>query len=247
MKIKTGASLAVALLVVAGCSGGEDGNATANVNTQAPLTPIPAPNNGDWTQTVSKTPEGGTRIGNPEAPVKLVEYGSLTCPACKAFSDTGAQPLLNTYVRSGQVSWEFRHLIIHGAADAALALLADCQPPAAFFRTIEDIYDEQSEIVDGFDESEQQQVAAAPPEQQIAATARAMELGGFFSRRGLPESRQNQCLTDMQAVQRLSDSNNRANTQEGVTGTPTFFLNGERLNVSNWPALEPLLRQRIGG
>ena len=246
MRYSTGAALAGALLLLAAC-GGETANNSASVNAQGPLAQIPAPNNGDWTQVVSRTPEGGTRVGNPEAPVKLVEYGSLTCPACKAFSDTGTRPLLDTYVRSGQVSWEFRHLIIHGAADAALALLADCQPPAAFFPTIEDIYEEQSEIVNGFEDAEQQQVASLPPEQQIAATARAMELGAFFSRRGLAEARQNQCLADQQAVQRLADNTNRANTQEGVTGTPTFFINGERLNVSNWPSLEPLLRQRIGG
>jgi hypothetical protein len=246
MKYPTGTALASALLLLAAC-GGESSNDTTSVNTKAPLTQIPAPSNGDWTQTVARTPEGGTRVGNPDAPVKLVEYGSLTCPACKAFSDTGTQPLLETYVRSGQVSWEFRHLIIHGAADAALALLSDCQPPAAFFRTIEDIYDDQTEILNGFDESEQQQIAALPSEQQIAATARAMELGAFFSRRGLPEGRQNQCLGDMQAVQRLADNTNRAFSMENVSGTPTFFLNNEKLTVSNWNALEPLLRQRIGG
>ena len=246
MRIPTGAALGAALLLLAGC-GGEGGNGSANVNMQAPITQIPAPNNGDWTQVVSRTPEGGTRVGNPDAPVKLVEYGSLTCPACKAFSDTGTQPLRDTYVRSGQVSWEFRHLIIHGAADAALALLADCQPPAAFFRTIEDIYDDQPAILDSFEESEQQQIAALPPEQQIAATAQAMDLGAFFAQRGLPAGRQAQCLADQQAVQRLADNTNRAGTQENVTGTPTFFINGEKLNVSDWRSLEPLLRQRIGG
>ena len=246
MRISTGAALGAALLLVAGC-GGESGNGSGSVNTQAPLTQIPAPNNGDWTQVVSRTPEGGTRVGNPDAPLKLVEYGSLTCPACKAFSDTGTQPLRDTYVRSGQVSWEFRHLIIHGAADVALALLSDCQPPAAFFRTIENIYDEQPEILGRFDESEQQQISALPPEQQVAATAQAMELGGFFAQRGLPSGRQAQCLGDQQAVQRLADGTNRAFNQENVTGTPTFILNGEKLNVSDWRSLEPLLRQRIGG
>lgn len=246
MRNSTGAALAAALLLVAAC-GGDDANNTASPTTQGPLTQIPAPNNGDWTQIVSRTTEGGTRIGNPDAPVKLVEYGSLTCPACKAFSDTGGRPLTDTYVRSGQVSWEFRHLIIHGAADAALALLADCQPPAAFFSTIEDVYEEQSQLITGFEDAEQQQVAGLPPEQQIAATARAMDLGPFFSRRGLAEGRQSQCLADSQAVQRLADNTNRAATQEGVNGTPTFFINGEKLSVSNWPSLEPLLRQRIGG
>jgi protein-disulfide isomerase len=244
MKTVTGAALAAALLLLAGCEGG---NEAASANTQGPLTQIPAPNGGDWTQVVSRTPEGGTRVGNPNAPVKLVEYGSLTCPACKAFSDTGTQPLRDTYVRSGQVSWEFRHLIIHGVADVVLAMLSDCQPQTAFFRTIEDVYEQQPDILDNFEESEQRQIGAMPQDQQIAAAARAMEVGPFFAQRGLPEGRQNQCLANRQAVQQLADSTNRAFSQENVTGTPTFFLNGEKLNVSNWPSLEPLLRERIGG
>ncbi|HYE29394.1 MAG TPA: thioredoxin domain-containing protein [Allosphingosinicella sp.] len=244
MKIMTGAALAAFSLMLAACG---DGDGAANVSSQGPIPQIAAPNNGDWTQLVSRTPEGGTRIGNPNAPVKLVEYGSLTCPACKAFSDTATQSLRDTYVRSGQVSWEFRHLIIHGAADVVLAMLSDCQPQSAFFRTIEDLYEQQPEIVGRFEESEQRQIGAMPADQQVAAAARAMEVGGFFAQRGLPEGRQNQCLANQQAIQQLADSTNRAFSQEGVAGTPTFFLNGDKLDVSNWRDLEPLLRERIGG
>ena len=43
--------------------------------------PLPPGNRGSR-KTASETPEGGFVIGNPNAPLKLVEYGSLTCPAC---------------------------------------------------------------------------------------------------------------------------------------------------------------------
>ena len=56
------------------------------------------------------TPEGGFRMGNPAAPIKLVEYGSLACPHCRHFEETGYKPLLQTYVRTGRVSYEFRNL-----------------------------------------------------------------------------------------------------------------------------------------
>ncbi|HEV2867353.1 MAG TPA: thioredoxin domain-containing protein [Allosphingosinicella sp.] len=240
------AALAVAL-ILAGC-GDDAGNlGAAAANSNAPLPQIPAPNNGDWTQVVSRTATGATVMGNPQAPVKLVEYGSLTCPACRAFSQQGTERLRDTYVRSGQVSWEFRHLVIHGAPDVALAMLTDCQPPAAFFRTIEQIYTQQSEIVDRLDQNEQQQIQALPPEQQLAPLARAMELDSFFARRGMPESRQTQCLGNIQAAQRLADNANRAANEEGVQGTPTFFINGEKLDVSDWAGVEGRLRAAIAG
>src|SRR5436309_16013442 len=63
----------------------------------------------DWSLVAVRTPEGGVRIGNPAAPVKLVEYGSITCPHCAAFSAEAAAALRASYVGPGRVSWEYRH------------------------------------------------------------------------------------------------------------------------------------------
>jgi protein-disulfide isomerase len=235
------AALALGLLL-AGCGGGE-GNATAD--TAAPLQQIPAPNNGNWAEVASRTPEGGTRVGNPDAPVKLIEYGSLTCPACQAFAVAGTRPLLDTYVRSGQVSWEFRHLVIHGGPDVVLAMLADCQPEGAFFSAIEQLYAQQQDILGSLDQEEQARLQSLPPEQQLAPLARAMDLDTFFARRGMPEARFNQCLSSLPAAQALTDQLSRA-AGEGISGTPTFLINGERQQASTWAALEQQLRAAIG-
>jgi protein-disulfide isomerase len=50
---------------------------------------------------------GGT-LGDPKAPVTLVEYGDLVCPACKAYSDDVLPPLIQKYVRSGKLKMEFK-------------------------------------------------------------------------------------------------------------------------------------------
>ena len=49
-------------------------------------------------------------MGNPNAKVKLIEIGSLTCPHCREFDEKGVPTLIDKYVKTGQVSWEFRHL-----------------------------------------------------------------------------------------------------------------------------------------
>jgi protein-disulfide isomerase len=226
------------------------GNAESDLNavaaTQAaPLPQIAAPGNGDWTEIVTRTPEGGALMGNPNAPVKLVEYGSMSCPACKAFSHEATAGLRDSYVRSGQVSWEFRSYL-RNAPDVALSLLLDCQPPAAYFRTVEQVYTQQSELLGAIDEAEGQRIGAMPPEQQVPSLARAMELDTFFARRGMPESRFAQCLADPQAVRRLTDATSRAMTEQQVSGTPTFFINGERQDTSGWRGIEPRLRAALG-
>ena len=80
-----------------------------------------------------------------------------------------------------------------------------------------------------------------------ATLARAMELDTFFARRGMPEGRFNQCLADSQGIQELTDMSNRGATEEGVTGTPTFFINGTKQEVNQWRDLEPQIRTAIGG
>ncbi|MDQ8756570.1 thioredoxin domain-containing protein [Sphingosinicella sp. LHD-64] len=247
MKILTGASTIALALLLAGCGDGGSGDLNAlAANSSAPLKQIAAPNNGDWSETVSQTPEGGFLMGNPDAPVKLVEYASLTCPHCAAFSNEATNGLRNTYIRSGQVSWEFRNFILN-APDMAMSALARCQQPAAFFRTVEQIFAQQTEILGRIDEQESQRLQSLQPDQLIPPLARAMELDTFFARRGMPEARFNECLSDAQAVQQLTDMTNRAMTEQQVTGTPTFFINGERQDVAEWSALEPRLRAAIGG
>ena len=241
-QLSTGA-LALGLLL-AGCGGG-DGNAVATGNAAAPLQQIPAPNEGNWAEVVTQTPEGGFRMGNPDAPVKLVEYASMTCPHCKAFSDEASAALRDTYVRSGQVSWEFRNFLL-GGPDLVLSLLSRCQPPAAYFSTIEQVFAQQTEFMMAIDENEGRTIGALPPEQQIAPLARAMDADTFFARRGMPEARFNQCLADRQAIQGLTEGTQRSATQEGVSATPTFFINGEQQQASSWAMIEPQLRAALG-
>lgn len=247
MKPFLGIAVSALALTLTGCGGGSDLNALANQTASAgPLQQIPAPNNGDWTQVVSQTPDGGYRMGNPNAPVRLVEYASLTCPHCRAFSEQATASLRDTYVRSGQVSWEFRNFLL-GAPDVALTLLARCQPDAAFFGTVEQIYVQQAEFLQAIDENEARTIQALPPEQQIPPLARAMDLESFFARRGMPAARFGQCVGNQAAIRQLTENTNRAMTERQVRGTPTFFINDEQSDADSWARLEPLLRGAIGG
>src|SRR5688500_2291328 len=96
-----------------------------------PVAAVPPPAGTTWADTVEITPEGGWLAGNPDAPVKLVEYGSLTCPACAAFSTSGMQPLREEYINSGRVSYELRSVPLHGAVDLVLTRLLECSPKEA--------------------------------------------------------------------------------------------------------------------
>lgn len=68
-------------------------------------------------------PESGNTIGNPHAPVTVVEYGDLECPICKDFATGGVEnQLISNDVRSGKVKLEYRSLetATSGAPDPSI-------------------------------------------------------------------------------------------------------------------------------
>ncbi|MDB5668494.1 MAG: protein-disulfide isomerase-like protein [Alphaproteobacteria bacterium] len=243
-------------LAVAACGGESDLNqAAATIDLNAALPQIPAANNGDWTQTVQATPEGGYRMGNPDAPVKLVEYASISCPHCAEFSKEASEELKNTYVRSGQVSWEFRPVLLF-PTDAGVSTLLRCQGPQSFFALTEQLYATQAEWsarTSAIPQADLQALQAMPPQQQAPALARAMGMDQFFRQRGMPQARIDECLNNPENLNALAETQRKVQ-EDGVTGTPTFFINGQRQeNVGYWNhpqtpgmSLENRLRAAIG-
>ena len=250
MKAKLGTALALAaILALAGCGDSGNNGSASNANMSAALTQIPAPNGGDWTQIVSETPEGGFRMGNPNAPVKLVEYASITCPHCGEFSAAAADPLENQYVRSGQVSWEYRPFILF-PSDPGVFMLLRCQGPTPFFRLVHQLYDSQREWagrLQSLPPEQQQQVETMSPNAKAAFMVQASGLDQFFRQRGMPAARINSCLADNRSIVQLAENTRRATEQDDVQGTPTFLINGQKQDAGDWNELQRRLRAAIGG
>src|ERR1044072_9394987 len=224
------AALALALAGCGGSGGNSSNLSSATGTSSAPLPQIAAPDNGDWTETVTMTDRGGFLMGNPNAPVKLLEYASITCPHCAEFSEQGGATLRDRYVRSGQVSWEYRPYMIF-PTDPGICMLLRCLGPQAFFRVSEQLYADHANWSGRLQSMPAEQARALetmPPAQQAAALIRATGLDQFFRQRSLPETRMNACLADSNNLQQLGEITRRASADEGVTGTPTFFINGER-------------------
>ena len=86
----------------------------------------------DWTKTITEMPDGTFVMGDPDAPVKLVELASLTCPHCASFDAASAVPLAETYIKPGKVSYAI-HNFVRDPYDMAAALIARCGGPAHYY------------------------------------------------------------------------------------------------------------------
>lgn len=234
---------ALAPLLLAACGG----DATADGASGEPLPIVAPPAGTTWAQKVATTERGGYLVGNPDAPIKLVEYGSLTCPACARFSEEAMKPLMEKYVSSGRVSFEFRSFLIHGPLDLALTRLIGCSTPEAAMPLADQIWANLGPIQQRAyaNESALNDLNKFPENERFVRFGELTGLYEFFAARGISEDQARTCMADFASLEKLSKISESYSTDDKISGTPTFLLNGNKLEVSAWSELEPKL-QRAG-
>ncbi len=235
--------IALAPLMLAAC--GDAASDGAGPTGEA-LPAIAAPAGTKWAETVTVTPEGGYMIGNPNAPLKLVEYASHTCGACANFAKTGKQPLKDKYVASGVVSFEQRETFLN-SFDVVIAGLTQCGTKEQMQPLSDQVWQNLPDVFQGL-QSNPQAIEAAnalPLNQRFVATAQATGLIEFFAARGLSADQARTCLADATKIEGLVKQVEANNAKDKVSGTPTFFLNGRKIEGTTWDVLEPAL-QRAG-
>ena len=203
-----------------------------------------APAKVNWVNVVAATPEGGMRMGNPNAKVKLIEYGSRTCPHCALFAKEGLPVLKAGPIAAGKLSYEFRDYPVHGSLDLGPILLGRCVSTAQFFPLLDAMFANQQTLLAKFQAAaaKTQGMANATPNQ--IATSLATDLGyvDFVKRRGMTAARAQACLASTAGVDRIVAMTDAAEKQYSVNGTPTFTINGTKAeNVFDWAHLQPLL------
>jgi protein-disulfide isomerase len=153
-------------------------------------------------------------IGAASARIALVEYASTTCPHCAAFHEHNWAALKANYIDTGRVRLTMREMLTPPPGVAlAMFQLARAQGADAneYFRRLAILYRRQARF---FELSTTEELRLA-----------LVSLGGEW---GLTEAQVMAALTDEAGVARIRRSIAEAQAR-GVTGTPAFFLNGERI------------------
>lgn len=189
----------------------------------------------DWVHHVERTPEGGFRMGNPDAPLKLVEYGSVTCPHCAEFAEAADRPLRTKFIRAGRVSFEYRPFAIF-PSDPGLFALLDCQGPDKYFDTLGQLYASQDGWRARIDAHQAEQRGLVGP----ALSQAVVRWAGVAPLFALSPQRVQACLADTVYLARLR-TQGIAGERLGIGGTPTFLLNGRLIGPAGWEDLEHML------
>ena len=175
-------------------------------------------------------------MGSPRAKVTLTEYASVACPHCAKFDAQVFPALKARYIDTGKVRFALREMLVgdEGMVQVAAAgfLLARCAGRPHYFDVVEAMYRAQATIF-----------TTGELRPSLVAIAKA---------NGLDEAQLDACLADKSAIAALNARVDDAEKVHHVDGTPTFFVNGEKLEDHGKEpdlalfdtALKPLLKAR---
>jgi protein-disulfide isomerase len=149
-------------------------------------------------------------MGNPKAPVTMVEYAAPSCPHCARFDMTMFPSLKKDYIDTGKVYYIFRVFPL-SQVDVAAESMARCLPPENYFQLIDMLFRNQPKWdPDGY---------------QIPDVHAALVDMGRIA--GMSADQVDKCINDQAANKRAVDVGTYAQTNYGINGTPTFVVNGQ--------------------
>jgi protein-disulfide isomerase len=149
-------------------------------------------------------------LGAAKAPVTVIEYASLGCPHCGAWSREVFPAFRRRYIDTGKVRFVLREMLFGDSSIAAAGFLtARCAGRAKYFQVVEGLFAAQPQIErDGDD---------LPSLLRVGAAA------------GLSQAQVSACLSDKAALAALEARAEGYTRDDHVTATPTFDIAGKRI------------------
>ncbi|MCU0831727.1 MAG: DsbA family protein [Rhizobiaceae bacterium] len=182
--------------------------ATAPAETAAaPAVDLPAPDaTVDAAALLAPGPMKEMELGNPQAPVTVIEYASLTCGHCGAFHTSTFQDLKAKYIDTGKIRFIFREYPFDALAEAGF-MLARCNENV-YFPMVSALFAAQSNWVR----------AEKPSEAMFQISRQA----------GFTQEQFNACLSDQTVLDNIRAVRTKGADVFKVDSTPTFFINGKK-------------------
>jgi protein-disulfide isomerase len=169
-------------------------------------------------------------LGKEDAPVTVVEYASYTCPHCRNWHDTVWSQFKTNYIDTGKVKFVYREVYFDKFGLWA-AMVARCGGPMKYFGVMDILYGTQKDwIGDG----------------QEAAIAENLRKIGLKA--GMTAEQVDACMKDNAMAQSMVATYQKNATADGVEGTPTFIVNGEKVSGEmTYEEFAKIIDGKLGG
>ena len=154
------------------------------------------------------TPADSMTMGNPNAPVKMEEYASVTCSHCGRFHSEVFPAFKAKYIDTGKVHYTFNEFLTDPPAVAVAGFLtARCAGKDKYFSVIDALFRSQEEMYRTQD-----------PRGTLLKVAQSA---------GMTETQFNACVND-ETAQKAIAARVQAAQDRGISSTPSFFINGKK-------------------
>jgi protein-disulfide isomerase len=183
--------------------------------------PAKPPTNPGAPAATAAAPAPAHVLGQPDAPITVIEYASLTCPHCAEFDKTVLPQLKQTYIDTGKVKLVYRDFPLDGTALKA-SMVARCLPPERFFGFVDVLF-------------KQQQSWAYSGDPKVGLT-RIAKLAGM-SQETFDKCFDDKSLEDAVLQERLEGSR-----QFDIQGTPTLIVNGKVSDGNGFDDLDKMIK-----
>lgn len=144
-------------------------------------------------------------VGQPDAPVTVIEYASMTCGHCAAFHNNTYPEFKKRYVDTGKARYILREFPLDPLAAGAF-MLARCAGKDKYFPLVETLFQQQRNWV-----------VQKPIEPLFAIAKQA----------GFTQETFDACLKDQKMLDAIEWVRARGADKFKVDSTPTFFINGK--------------------
>ena len=153
---------------------------------------------------------GDMTLGSPQAPVTVIEYASASCPHCAKFNNEVFPAFKAKYIDTGRVFYVFREFLTQPVELAAAAfMLARCAPKDRYFNVVDGMFRAQADI--------------------YASNELKSHLLKVGAANGLDEKAVTACEADTHRIDALNARVQRYMARDGINSTPTFLINGAKL------------------
>ena len=185
-------------------------------------------------QDAATSPSGGEiaemTMGDPDAPVTVIEYASYTCPHCARFHEDAFKQLKADYIDTGEIHFIYREVYFDRFGLWA-SIIARCGEGAEnrFFGITDMLYAQQNEWA-----RQEEPAAIVDSLRRIGKTA------------GLTDAELDQCLTDADNAQALYSRWQQFAEEDGIDSTPSFVIDGRKYSNMPYDEMSELIDTALG-
>lgn len=227
-RIPAKVTIAGLLLTLAACSAEQDNDADpgdpeaiaaeeAAADAEAQELAAAAGGEGTW---------GDIIYGDPDAPVEVIEYASLTCPHCARFSADIFPKIKEEFIDTGKVKFVYRNYVMN-QYDMAASVVARCKTPEVTKRLMQVFFDRQAAWVGA--------------EDRVGALAGLARRAGGISR-----TQFDRCIANRDMQQHLAKMTQDGAARYKVNATPTLLVDGSKVEATNsWDAIKAAIEAEL--